>query len=146
MKTENFSGPGTSPEPNFTPGLDVDKDLALQFETRYRGTVVVLDCQGRIVFREESAALSRKIGELLKDNRSLVLNLAGVEAIDSAGLGELVLLHMWAEGNGHSIVLAAPTERIRSLLELTNLVAVFQVYETEEEAIYASRKRLAHSA
>ena len=146
MKSENLSVGGVGPEPQFAPGPEVEKDLALHFETRNCGEVIVLVCLGRIVFRDEAAALSRKVGELLKSNNSLILNLSGVDAIDSAGLGELVLLHMWAESNGHSINLTAPSQQIRSLLELTNLVAIFQVYASEEEAIYASRKHLARPA
>jgi anti-sigma B factor antagonist len=146
MKSENLSVAGVCSGPQFAPGLEAEKGSALQLEARYCGEVVILDCHGRIVFRDEAATLSRKIGELLKSSNSLILNLSGVDAIDSGGLGELVLLRMWADANGHSIMLAAPNQHIRNLLELTNLDAVLQVYATEQEAVYASHQHLARLA
>jgi anti-sigma B factor antagonist len=97
--------------------------------------VTVVHCKGRIVYRNEAAALSHRIAQLFPIARKLVLDLSRVEVIDSAGLGELVVLYMWAEAKGTSIKLAAPGRRVRQLLELTNLASVFSLHPTLEEAV-----------
>jgi anti-anti-sigma factor len=61
--------------------------------------------------------------------------------IDSAGLGELVVLYVWAQAKGNSIKLAAPGKRIRELLELTNLASVFPIHSTLDEALFSWSNR-----
>ena len=123
-----------------------EKELSLHMETQHRGDAIVLHCKGRIVFRDEAAALSRTVGELLQRTQHLVVELSGVEAIDSAGLGELVLLHMWAEGNRYSVKLASPSKRVRHLLQITNLALVFEIYDTVDDALAALQEKMHRSA
>src|SRR5207253_9008283 len=79
-----------------------EKELSLHMETQHRGDAIVLHCMGRIVFRDEAAALSRPVGDLLQRTQHLVVDLSGVETIDSACLARLLRLHMWAEGNTYT--------------------------------------------
>ena len=72
--------------------VEKEKKLKLSLETRNRGDVVIVHCQGRIVYRDEAAALSSLVGELLQDGSRVVLDLSGVSSMDSAGIGELALL------------------------------------------------------
>jgi anti-sigma B factor antagonist len=99
------------------------------------GDAIVLHCKGRIVFREEVVKLSQVVGESIETSDVVILDLKGVSAIDSAGLGEMVALHMWARGHGHALKMTGLSSRIRHLLELTNLTSVFEIYATEEEAL-----------
>jgi anti-sigma B factor antagonist len=64
-----------------------------------------------------------------------VLNLANVTYIDSGGLGTLVSLYTSAYNVGGAIKLANLTQRVGDLLHVTKLVTIFQVYDTEEQAI-----------
>jgi anti-anti-sigma factor len=68
--------------------------LKLSLETRHSGNVIIIHCEGRIVYRDEAAALYRVVGEALQDTREVILDFEGVKSIDSAGLGELVLAHV----------------------------------------------------
>ena len=61
------------------------------------GDVIIVHCHGRIVYRDEAAALSRLVGEVLQRTTKLVLDLSGVSSMDSAGVGELALLQTWAQ-------------------------------------------------
>ena len=70
--------------------------MKLSLETRNRGEVIVVHCQGRIVYRDEAAEFSRVVGEIMEQARRVVLDLTGVSAMDSAGIGELVLVQTWA--------------------------------------------------
>jgi anti-anti-sigma factor len=77
------------------------------------------------------------VGDLLALTRRLVVDLAGIERVDSAGLGELVMLHMWADGMGYAVAFASPNARVRNLLELTNLVSLLDVHGSLDEAVRA---------
>ena len=67
----------------------------------------------------------------------MVVDLGEVKVVDSAGLGELVLLHMWAEAAGYGLKFASPSKSVRQLIELTNLVSVFDVYPSVADAMAA---------
>ena len=69
-----------------------------------------------------------------------MLNLGGVNYIDSGGLGTLVSLFTTAHTAGGSIKLANLTQRVGDLLQVTKLVTVFEVFSNEEEAVESFRK------
>src|ERR1700684_303775 len=71
--------------------------LKLSLETRNRGDVMIVHCQGRIVFRDEASLFSHVVGEALHHGGRVVLDLSGVTSIDSAGIGELVFLYNQAQ-------------------------------------------------
>ena len=110
-------------------------DLILQRHND--GEIPVLKCQGRIVYRDEAAVLSNKAYEILQKHGRLILDLSGVENIDSGGLGALVMLQMWASQGGGELKMCTPTRRVRKLLELTNLHSVFELHSTREQALGA---------
>jgi anti-sigma B factor antagonist len=114
-----------------------DKQLKLTLEAGPSGRTVVLHCQGRIIFRSQACALSSIVAEVLPSARRMVVDLAGVESIDSSGLGELVLIHMWAEAAGYALKFAGPRNSVRHLFEITNLASVFDVYGSVPEAMSA---------
>jgi anti-anti-sigma factor len=118
-------------------GLRSDKQLKLSLEAGNIGSAVVLHCQGRMIFRGEARALSTLVAEVLPSARRMVVDLAGVDSVDSGGLGELVLTHMWAEAAGFTLKFASPKKSVRHLFEVTNLVSVFDVYGSVPEAMAA---------
>jgi anti-sigma B factor antagonist len=109
--------------------------VALKITTREQAGVTIVMCNGRIVFGDESAELRDKIKSLLTKNKKLVLNLGGVSYIDSGGLGVLVSLYTSARASGGNIKLANLTQRVGDLLQITKLLTVFEVYESEQKAI-----------
>jgi anti-sigma B factor antagonist len=114
--------------------------LKLSLETRNRGDVIVVHCQGRIVYRDEAAALSNLVGEVLEQTSKVVLDLSGVSSIDSAGMGELVLLQTWAQEKNVDFKCAGANSLVGSLLELTNLDAVLDLHPSVESALEALRE------
>jgi anti-sigma B factor antagonist len=109
--------------------------LKLDIETRSRGDVVIVHCQGRIVYRDEASALSRLVGELLQEGSKVVLELSGVSAMDSAGIGELALLQSWAQERRAEFKCAGANPMVRTLLDLTNLDSVVEVHPTLDAAL-----------
>jgi anti-sigma B factor antagonist len=105
--------------------------------------IVVVDCAGRIVFGEETAELRDQVKALLSTNRRAILNLAEVTYIDSGGLGTLVALYTTARNADGSLKLARLTQRVGDLLQITKLLTVFEVYNSEEEAVESFGKEAA---
>jgi len=114
-----------------------EKKLQLTLEAGHCGSAVVLHCQGPTIFHSEARALSEIVAEVLPAAGRMVVDLAGIDAIDSGGLGELVLTHMWAEAAGYRLKFASPKKSVRHLFEVTNLISVFDVYGSVPEAMTA---------
>jgi anti-anti-sigma factor len=130
----------TWPQPNQPADLVIqpkESKLKLSLETRHRGDVIIVYCQGRIVYRDEAAALSRLVGDVLENGGKLVLDLSGVSSIDSAGIGELVLLHTWAQSKNADLKCASPSPLVRDLLDLTNMDSVLEIHPSLSEALAA---------
>jgi anti-sigma B factor antagonist len=119
--------------------------MKLDLETRAIDDVTVLYCRGRFTYRDEATAFSQKIAELLPHARRVVVELSGLEVIDSAGLGELVVVHMWIKASGCSLKLAGANPRVRQLLELTNLLSVFDVHRTLDDALLSFQQNIART-
>jgi anti-anti-sigma factor len=111
--------------------------LKLSLETRNRGEIIVIHCQGRIVYRDEAAALSNVAGEVLHSGGKVVLDLSGVVSIDSAGIGELVSLHTRAQHQNADLKLAGPSPLVSELLVLTNVNSVLEIHPDLNEALAA---------
>jgi anti-sigma B factor antagonist len=109
--------------------------MTLKIEIRQADGVTVLSCHGRIVFGEEATELRENLKRALASSRQVVVNLGGVSYIDSGGLGTLVGVYSSARASGAEIKLTGLGQRLRDVLQITKLVTVFEVYDTEQEAI-----------
>jgi anti-sigma B factor antagonist len=114
--------------------------MQLKVVTQVKDGVLVIDCIGRIVFGEEAALLRETVKKSVTENNRIVLNLGEVSYIDSGGLGTLVALRTTAQNAGGTIKLASLTKRVGDLLQVTKLLTVFDVYDSEAEAIESFRK------
>ena len=108
----------------------------MQIEERVVGGVTILDLSGKMTLGEGDELLREKIASLINaGHKNMVLNLDGVPYIDSAGLGEIVRTYTTVSRQGGKLKLLNLTKRIEDLLSITKLLTVFEVYETEAEAI-----------
>jgi anti-sigma B factor antagonist len=114
--------------------------MQLKLNTRVEKGVTVVDCDGRIVFGEESALLRDTLKKMMVENSQIVLNLGRISYIDSGGLGTLVALYTSAQNAGGAVKLANLTQRVDDLLQVTKLLTVFEVYDSEEKAIASFNK------
>jgi anti-anti-sigma factor len=112
-----------------------ESKLKLSLETRNRGDVAIVHAQGRIVYRDEAAALSRMVGDVLQNGGKVILDLSGVSSIDSAGIGELASLHSLAVSQNADLKYASPSPLVRDLLDLTNLDSVLEIHPSVSEAL-----------
>ena len=118
-------------------GAKTANQLSLSLEATGSGSAVVLHCAGRILFRRQASALSAIVAQTLPTAQRMVVNLARVASIDSAGLGELVLTHMWAQAAGYALKFASPNKSVRRLLETTHVASLFDLYASVPQAIAA---------
>ena len=102
--------------------------------------IIVANCAGRIVFGEETAELRDRVRGLIQSGSRIVLNLADITYIDSGGLGTLVSLYITGQNTGGVVKLASLTQRVGDLLQITKLLTVFEVYDSEEAAVESFRK------
>jgi anti-sigma B factor antagonist len=110
--------------------------VALKITERVVNGVEVLDLEGRIVLGEESNAMREKVKQLLAQNKKkIVLNMANVTYIDSAGLGTLVASFHSARTQAATLKLANLGQKFREVLQVTKLLTVFEVHESEAAAV-----------
>ena len=108
----------------------------MQIQERSVGEVKVLDLKGKITLGEGDELLKDKVNSLVNQgHKKIVLNLADVPYIDSAGLGEIVRTYTTVSRQGGSLKLLNLTKRITDLLSITKLLTVFETFESENEAV-----------
>ena len=110
--------------------------MALNIVEKEKNGVTVLQLAGRVTLGEESNQLRTRLKDVLSQGKTrLVLDLADVTYIDSAGLGTLVAGFTSAQNQGANLKLANLTKRFREQLHITKLVTVFDVYDTVDDAV-----------
>jgi len=108
----------------------------MQIEERSVGDVIVLDLKGKNTLGEGDELLKDKVNSLVNQgHKKIVLNLADVPYIDSAGLGEVVRTYTTVSRQGGSLKLLNLTKRITDLLSITKLLTVFETFDSENEAV-----------
>jgi len=112
--------------------------VSLQGTNRETGGVLIVDFSGRITLGDASAMLRRTIRELnASGHKKILLNLADVDYIDSAGIGELVSAYSSVRTAGGELKLLNLTKRVNDLLQITRLFTVFDVQSEEWTAIHS---------
>jgi anti-sigma B factor antagonist len=115
---------------------EISEMAELNINERQAGDVTVLDMSGKITIGEGSVALRTAIRRLLEEGKKrILLNLAGVSYIDSSGIGELVSSYTAINKDGGQLKLLNLTQKLQDLLTITKLLTVFDVYESEAEAL-----------
>ena len=108
----------------------------MQIEERVVNDVTILDLKGKITLGDGDEILKDKINSLvLQNRRRILLNLAEVPYIDSAGLGEVVRTYTTVSRQGGQLKLVNLTKRITDLLSITKLLTVFETFDSEAEAL-----------
>jgi anti-sigma B factor antagonist len=108
----------------------------MHIDQRTVGEVVIIDVTGRMTLGEGLELLRDKVNSLLQQGHNkLVLNLAEVPYIDSAGLGEIVRTYTTVSRQGGALKLLNLTRRNQDLLAITKLLTVFETFESEADAV-----------
>ena len=114
----------------------LSEDQGMDIESRAVGDVMVLDLKGKMTLGEGDELLKDKVNSLVhQGHQKLILNLAAVPYVDSAGLGEIVRTYTTVSRLGGSLKLLNLTKRIHDLLSITKLLTVFETFESEDDAV-----------
>jgi len=108
--------------------------MPLELSTRGVAGSTVIACKGRIVLGEESAKLRQVVKEEVAECSQIVLDLGGVDHIDSTGLGTIVGLHASARAAGGGIKLANVNRHLYDVLGMTRLLTMFELFNSAEDA------------
>ena len=96
----------------------------------------MVDVGGRVVAGDDAALLRDSIRTLLAlGEKNIILNLGDVPYVDSAGIGELASAYVAIKKAGGCLALLNLTRRVREVLEIVHLVTVFQIFDSEDEAL-----------
>jgi anti-sigma B factor antagonist len=107
-------------------------------------SVVTLD--GRIVLGEETNSFREKLKSMLAEGKKkIVLNMVNIKYIDSSGLGALVAAHFSAKTQSASVRLCNLGKKFQEVMQITKLLTVFDVYDTEAAAVSSFQSVLATS-
>jgi anti-sigma B factor antagonist len=113
----------------------------MDFSTRQSDDITIVDLRGRITLGEGSVTVRDTVRDLLSNGQKrILLNLGGVNYIDSSGIGELVSAFTAAKKQGGELKLLNLTKKIQDLLQITKLITVFDVKDDEILAVESFRK------
>ena len=115
--------------------------MALTLNARKVGDVTIIRCGGRIIAGGETDSLRDHIRGLLLDHRNIILHLGEVVFVDSSGLGMLVRLLTTTRRAGGDLKLCHVPKDVLQVLKITNLTRLFDMHESEEDAVSSFYRR-----
>ena len=115
--------------------------MGLELNSKMIGRVVALSCRGRITAGEEGRALQQEVTKLTLGTKNVVMNLAEVGFVDSGGLGVLVRLFRSLRTHGGDLKFCQVPADLLRVFRITNLHTVFEMHESEAQAVEAFRRR-----
>jgi anti-sigma B factor antagonist len=116
--------------------IDTIKEQPMEMKERESGGVTILDLSGRITQGGGDLDVKDRLQSLVQQGRkNIVLNMANLSYIDSAGLGGLVSAHTTLSREGGRVKLANVTKKLQDLLSITKLYLVFETFDSEAAAV-----------
>jgi len=108
----------------------------MKVTTRQKGNVTILDLKGKITIGTGDIALRNAVQDAMSSGaKNILVNMAEVATIDSSGVGELVSAYTTAMNRGAKVKLANLPAKVQDILHITQLITVFDVFESEDDAI-----------
>jgi anti-sigma B factor antagonist len=108
----------------------------MKVNVRQRDGVTILDLKGKITIGVGDVALRNAVQDAINNGATkVVINLRDVSTIDSSGVGELVSAYTTATNRGVKLRLANLPAKVTDILQITQLITVFDVYDSEDEAV-----------
>ena len=108
----------------------------MKTKVRDVGAVRVLDLEGKITIGSGDVELRKSVEDAVAaGHNNILLNLQGVTHIDSSGIGEMVGVYTTMTRKGGKMKLVNLTPKINDILQVTQLITVFDVFDSESEAV-----------
>lgn len=108
----------------------------MKISSRQREGVTVLEPQGKITIGVGDVALRNAVHEAVgAGTKNILIDLSGVSTIDSSGIGELVATYTTVTNRGGKLKLLHLPPKIQDIMQVTQLITVFEVFDDEDEAV-----------
>lgn len=108
----------------------------MKITSRERDGVTILELKGKITIGLGDVEMRNAVHEQLEaGHKNLLLDLAGVTTMDSSGVGELVSTYTTVTNRGGKLKLLHLPSKVHDILQITQLITVFETYEDEDEAV-----------
>jgi anti-sigma B factor antagonist len=108
----------------------------MKVNTRQRDGVTILDLKGKITIGSGDLELRNAVHQAVDSGaKNILVNLSEVTTIDSSGVGELVSSYTTVTNRGARLRLVNLPAKVQDVLTVTQLITVFDVYDTEDEAV-----------
>lgn len=108
----------------------------MKLTSREINDVMILEPRGKIMGGPDAAMLHDRLHEFIKENKKrVIIDLSGVDWMNSTGLGILISGLTTMRNNGGDLKLANVTEKIESLLTITKLITVFENFDSLDQAL-----------
>lgn len=108
----------------------------MKINVRQRDGVTILEPKGKITIGVGDVALRDAVHrELENGGRNILIDMNGVTTIDSSGIGELVSTYTSVKNRGGSLKLLRLPSKVSDILQITQLISVFETYDDEDEAV-----------
>lgn len=115
--------------------------MPLELASKQLGRVMVIKCRGRIAMGAETRALEEEVNRVTLGTKNVILNLTEVDFADSAGLGLLARMQRSLRTDRGDLKICGLRESLLRVFKITHLNRVFELYESEEQAVEAFRQR-----
>jgi anti-sigma B factor antagonist len=102
---------------------------------RWQDKTAIVDCSGEIDLHRSTGFQQALMKILDEKPQKIVINLSDVSYMDSSGVASLVKLLSRTRSSGTGLSLLSPTPKVMSVLQITRLDSVFDICESEEEAV-----------
>jgi anti-sigma B factor antagonist len=107
----------------------------MKIEVRQQGEVHILDIDGKLTIDEGSAVYDAILGALGAGQNKILLDLEGVTALDSSGVGDLMAAYASAKNRGATLKLLKLAPKVGEVLKITQLIGFFEIFEDEGAAV-----------
>ncbi len=108
----------------------------MKIDARHRDGVTILEPKGKITIGVGDVALREAVhGAIEAGARNILIDLGSVTTIDSSGVGELVSAYTTVTNRGGKLKLFNLPSKVTDILQITQLITVFEVHDNEDEAI-----------
>jgi anti-sigma B factor antagonist len=108
----------------------------MKFKDKIEGKVGILTLKGKLMGPPDTDELHDEVKSLLGGGaKNIVLDMGGVSWLNSMGVGAIMRCYTTVKSHDGELCLARLTEKAHSLFIITQLIKVFKVFETVDEAV-----------
>ncbi|HET6271755.1 MAG TPA: STAS domain-containing protein [Bacteroidota bacterium] len=113
----------------------------MKFKTAQQGGVTVIQLEGNLMGGPDASTLNNKLHELVDaGKKDVVIDVAGVELMNSSGLGMLIGTVSTMKNAGGGLKIANASAKIMALIKVTKLTGILETYDTTQDAVASFKK------